>query len=235
MKFNPLSLTLLTGTLWAVTITSGLSQEPERSLLLITPELTVPELNITKERDPFISSDVKVPYVTLPDQPFSERRQATPELVKFINSALTEAIIESIKIYGVSHGGRGPGYTLVNGQTYKVGDTMNIPLTSQSLITIQEAALLAKEEGFILDIGIDLGDAPATGQGAAAAATPQNTAPTGQSLDVLLKDINNRTLKIFYPITQEDLKIPFKRDLSVLPTTEGTGEYQPDSYHRDRK
>ena len=199
--------------------TSEPTANTERTLTIQLPEIRLPDFEL-ENRDPFISAAVIDPYVTTDSRPKKEQKRASDELIKYINNSLTKAIKASVDIRGLSSGNKGGNYALINGLLQKEGDTIEITITGNGLVALQQATLLAQQQGFQLQLGTHVPLPPTSIEGEDANNLPEP--PSATTIKVILQRIENRNLIFKFEPTNENLEIPFERDLSPKAKGEGT-------------
>lgn len=194
----------------------------KRSLTLCLPLLEPPKIKITN-RDPFVSAEVKDPYViNKPIDQESETPFATEKLISYLEDTIKKSLASSIKILGVSSGEPEKGnYALIQGtqpesENYdgsasliKEGDVITLTLQGDSLRKLQEAVIVSAQQGFKLDIGIEIED---PNQDPASEATPSST-----NTEVIIKKIDRRKVTFLHKPTQQEFEVKFEKDLRIRP------------------
>lgn len=209
----------------------------ERTLILLLPILEFDKIIITA-RDPFVSADVKDPYViNAPTELEEDNKIATNELIQLIQNTIKETLSNSIKIIGVSSGEPGKeNYALIEGsepdsdnydggpRIKKEGDIINIRLNQSGIQELQKISLLAAQEGFQLDVGINI-PRPKEPTGDQNPHAQQQEEPT--LVEVTLEKIDRRRVLMKHNVSGEEFEILFKKNLGLRGDNSSEGKPNP--------
>lgn len=206
----------------------------QRNLILIIPILESGKISISS-RDPFISAEVKDPYVLeAPVIEESDKIEATNDLIQFVKESLKEALQKSVFVLGVSSGEPNQGnFAIIQGlepksiyydegpQTAKEGETVQIKMTSDTLQILQKAQALAQMEGFEFNIGIKLPKPPLQSELGGAGVVPPATNEEGQNsvkpevIEVKVKKIDRRQIVFVHNATGEEFEVFLEREKNL--------------------
>jgi hypothetical protein len=197
----------------------------KRSLTLLLPQLESVKIRITS-RDPFISPFVKDPFVT---QKPEEEEELAPKahnlLVKLVEQRLKAALENSLAAYGVSSDEPNTGnYVFIEGvipekeerdigpSLRKEGEEIRIQLSEEGMANLQEAAKIAAQDGFELDVGFPISSAGPTQPGPDGAPAGPPSAP---SVEIVINKIDRRTVSLTHVATGIEFELRFKRDFRL--------------------